>query len=46
MVYLFYTTFITVDPAHHEIVRANVGKGGIKCVVPFFNSFNKISTLV
>ena len=28
-----YTTYISVDLAHHEIVRANVGKGGIliKC---------------
>ena len=25
MVYLFYTTYISVDLAHHEIVRAKVG---------------------
>ena len=25
----FYTTFISVDLAHHDIVRATVGKGGI-----------------
>ena len=30
MVLLFYTTHIIVDPAHHEIVHAKVGKGGIK----------------
>ena len=29
MVYLFYTTYISVDLAYHEIVRAKVGKGGI-----------------
>ena len=29
MVKLFYTTYITVDLAHHEIFRAKVGKGGI-----------------
>ena len=26
---LFYTTYISVDLAHHEIFRAKVGKGGI-----------------
>ena len=30
MVYLFYTTYISVDLAHREIFRAKVGKGGIK----------------
>ena len=30
MVYLFYTTYISVDLAQHEIFRAKVGKGGIK----------------
>ena len=30
MVYLFYTTYISVDLAHHEIFRAKFGKGGIK----------------
>ena len=30
MVSLFYTTYISVDLAHHEIFRAKVGKGGIK----------------
>ena len=29
MVDLFYTTYISVDLAHHEIFRAEVGKGGI-----------------
>ena len=29
MVYLFYITYISVDHAHHEIVHAKVGKGGI-----------------
>ena len=29
MVYVFYTTYIIVDRANHEIVRAKVGKGGI-----------------
>ena len=29
MVLLLYTTYISVDLAHHEIVRAKVGKGGI-----------------
>ena len=30
MVYLFYTTYISVDLAHRETFRAKVGKGGIK----------------
>ena len=30
MVELFYATYISVDIAHHEIFRAEVGKGGIK----------------
>ena len=29
MVQLFYTTYISVDLAYHEIFRAHVGKGGI-----------------
>ena len=29
MVKQFYTTYISVDIAHHEIFRAKVGKGGI-----------------
>ena len=31
MVWLFYTTHISIDPAHLEIVHAKVGKCGIKC---------------
>ena len=30
MVLLFYTTYISVDLAHHKIFSAKVGKGGIK----------------
>ena len=30
MVLLFYTTFINVDLAHHEIFCAKVSKGGIR----------------
>ena len=30
MVQLFYTTYISVDLAHHEIFNAKVGTGGIK----------------
>ena len=30
MVELFYTTYISIDLANHEIFRAKVGKGGIK----------------
>ena len=29
MVYLFYTTYISVDLAHHEILHAKFGEGGI-----------------
>ena len=29
MVWLFYTTYISVDLAHHEIFCAKVGKGGV-----------------
>ena len=32
MVYLFYTTYINVDFAHHEVFRAKIGKGGINNV--------------
>ena len=31
MILLFYTTYISVDLAHHEIGHAKVGKCGIKC---------------
>ena len=30
-IYLFYTTYISVDLAHHQIFRTEVGKGGISC---------------
>ena len=30
MVYLFYTTSISVELAHHEIFHAKVGKDGIR----------------
>ena len=30
MVYLFYTTYISVDLAHHKIFHAKVGKVSIK----------------
>ena len=30
MVLLLYATYISVEIAHHETVRAKVGKGGIK----------------
>ena len=33
MVSLFYTTYISVDLAHHKIFRAKVGKGDIKSVI-------------
>ena len=39
MVYLFYTTYISVDLAHHELFLAKVGKGGIK---PNVQSIEKI----
>ena len=29
LVYLFYTTYISVNLAHHEIFCAKIGKGGI-----------------
>ena len=38
MVYLFYTTYISVDLAHHEIFRAKVGKGGINWDVLCFDN--------
>ena len=36
MVNLFYTTYISVDLAHHEVFRAQVGKGGLKPVITQF----------
>ena len=35
MVLLFYTTYISVDLAHHEIFHATVGKSGIKRINGF-----------
>ena len=35
MVYLFYTTYISIDLAHHKMFPAKVGKGGINRVVDF-----------
>ena len=29
MVKVYYTIYISVDHAHHELFRAKVGKGGI-----------------
>ena len=34
MVWLFYTTYISVDLAHHKIFRGKVGKGGINLDPP------------
>ena len=39
MVYLFYTTYISVDLAHNEIFSAKVGKGGIKLIAQFRITF-------
>ena len=38
MVYLFHTTYISVDLAHHEIFHAEVGKGSIITVESNVNS--------
>ena len=35
MVKLFYTTYISVDLAHHEIFHAKVGKGGISMSIHY-----------
>ena len=35
MIYLFYTTYISVDLAHHELFHAKVGKDGINVVIPW-----------
>ena len=34
MVLLFFTTYISVDHAHHKIFHAKVGKGGLKTDTP------------
>ena len=36
MAQLFYTTYICVDIAHHEILYAEVGKGGINIGLKHF----------
>ena len=38
---IFYTTFISVDLAHHGLFRATVGKGGIKLFGPNKQYANK-----
>ena len=40
MVYLFYTTYISVGLAQHEIYRAKVGKGGINIDMAESKSLN------
>ena len=45
MVYLFFTTCISVYLAHHEIVRAKVGKGGINLNSIGLNSINFVNVL-
>ena len=46
MVLLSYTTCINVDLAHHEIFRAEVGKGGInivlRCYLRCFSNFYEL----
>ena len=37
-----YTTYISVDLAHHEIFRAKVGKGGTICVSKCFSCLSRI----
>ena len=39
MVYLIFTTYISVDLAHHEIFRSKFGQGSIK----HFNDRNDVS---
>ena len=52
MVLLFYTTYISVDLAHHKIFCAKVGQGGINDIIksdvafylqPIVHFFFKIS---
>ena len=40
MVKLFYTTYISVDLAHHEIFHSKVGKGGINNFVHLASKIN------
>ena len=39
MIYLFYTTYISVVVAHHEIFNAKYGKGGINMVYIFYTTY-------
>ena len=41
MLLLFYTTYISVDLAHREIVRAKVGKGSISWIITMCYSYLK-----
>ena len=36
-----YTTYISVDLAHHEIFPAKVGKGGINSTLPIIDTIDK-----
>ena len=36
-----YTTYISVDLAHHEIFCAKVGKGGINSTLPIIDTIDK-----
>ena len=36
LVLLFYTAYISVDLAHHEIIRAKVGRAGINVASNFY----------
>ena len=40
--YNYLTTYISVDLAHHEIFRAEVVKGGFKCILPLLKSRNTL----
>ena len=42
MVYLFYTTYISVDLAHHELFRAKVGKGSINATNCLTDAFRVV----
>ena len=44
MAYLFYTTYISVDLAHHRLFLAKVGKGGIKSTIPLEAQFLALTT--
>ena len=43
MVYLFYTTYISVDLAHHEIFRAKDGKRGIDMHILYLPILNMLN---